>query len=558
MMMIRCLRSSAVIALLSVLTLLPITLSAFASSSKEEGVVDDDVKLPWGDINVVVLTDVHSWVAGHGAHESPKLNIDYGDVLSFWQYLKAYADSTNKDLYFVNNGDWVDGTGISMKGDVFALTQILEHMPWDAMNIGNHELYHPELIDAITQPGGFVDWFGDRYITSNVDLTTTNQPIGNHYRIMKGKHSKVLTFGFLYNFKDHVDSVTVRHVETVVSEQWFIDALHHETYDAIVVLAHMHVKDPLVEVILNAIRSNIGYEVGVQFITGHTHIRSFSELDQASTSFEAGRYLDTVGFVSFPKSTSLLSRKEASHQHPNGSLLRTNNQSEEVATATATLFQHQYINANTETLGNVLGIKNFEKTPAGMELSEFIAAVRAEKGLTKKIGYINQTYHAASATQNADSLWGMFIRQVVPACLPKGNVLFVEAGGFRYDLFEGMVTVDDVDSVSPFNEPYYLWKEIPGEAILQMNSTMNDPTNKHSLPAFILAPSSPLSTDGTYNLITAEYELPVVKKGLAKIYPKSKDDNPERMSSPTTTGIWIDYFRRIQSTNNGSPDLGIE
>jgi hypothetical protein len=46
--------------------------------------------LPLGAINVVVLTDVHSWIAGHGSHE-PVDNADYGDVLSFYERLQQQA-----------------------------------------------------------------------------------------------------------------------------------------------------------------------------------------------------------------------------------------------------------------------------------------------------------------------------------------------------------------------------------------------------------------------------------------------------------------------------------
>ena len=71
-----------------------------------------NVSLPFGDINVVALTDVHSWVAGHGPGE-PELNVDYGHVLSFYQLLKFHCDSNNMDLFLVVNGDWIDGTGLT-------------------------------------------------------------------------------------------------------------------------------------------------------------------------------------------------------------------------------------------------------------------------------------------------------------------------------------------------------------------------------------------------------------------------------------------------------------
>lgn len=56
-----------------------------------------------------VVTDVHSWVAGHGRHEAD--DADYGDVLSFYQLLKQ--QNPKRDIFFVMNGDFMDGTGLS-------------------------------------------------------------------------------------------------------------------------------------------------------------------------------------------------------------------------------------------------------------------------------------------------------------------------------------------------------------------------------------------------------------------------------------------------------------
>lgn len=107
-----------------------------------------NVSLPLGDINVVVVTDVHSWVAGHARHGEP-FDADYGDVLSFFRRLQAHPTfvSENRDLFFVMNGDFVDGTGLSTVPPTY-LTPILRQMPWDAVNIGNHELYHNGECDA--------------------------------------------------------------------------------------------------------------------------------------------------------------------------------------------------------------------------------------------------------------------------------------------------------------------------------------------------------------------------------------------------------------------------
>jgi hypothetical protein len=53
--------------------------------------------LPLGDIQVLIVTDVHSWIGGHGDKEAP-IDADYGDVLSFFRRLKAQLAPTGRDL----------------------------------------------------------------------------------------------------------------------------------------------------------------------------------------------------------------------------------------------------------------------------------------------------------------------------------------------------------------------------------------------------------------------------------------------------------------------------
>lgn len=60
-------------------------------------------ELSLGDINVMVLTDVHSWVAGHLPH-IPRNDADYGDVLSFYEHLQTRCKREEKDIFFVMNG----------------------------------------------------------------------------------------------------------------------------------------------------------------------------------------------------------------------------------------------------------------------------------------------------------------------------------------------------------------------------------------------------------------------------------------------------------------------
>lgn len=123
-------------------------------------------QLPIGDINIFVVTDVHSWVSGHALHyyednqssftkndnnndndqqhDYTYYNVDYGHVLSFYQHIQHYINhhtSGGKDIFFVMNGDFMDGTGLSTIPPNH-LIPILQYMPFNAINIGNHELYH--------------------------------------------------------------------------------------------------------------------------------------------------------------------------------------------------------------------------------------------------------------------------------------------------------------------------------------------------------------------------------------------------------------------------------
>jgi len=95
--------------------------------------------LPFGDINIVVVTDDHSWIGSHGRKE-PYYNADYGAILSFYQHLKSHCETNEgKDLWFVMNGDWIDGTALSLDGDIDSLVPLIEKMPFDIVNTGNHE-----------------------------------------------------------------------------------------------------------------------------------------------------------------------------------------------------------------------------------------------------------------------------------------------------------------------------------------------------------------------------------------------------------------------------------
>lgn len=79
-------------------------------------------------------------VSGHKRPDhSPMLSADMGDVLSLITHAKSQATALGRDLFVVDNGDIVDGTGVSDATDAHgqALFPLLMQIPYDALNIGN-------------------------------------------------------------------------------------------------------------------------------------------------------------------------------------------------------------------------------------------------------------------------------------------------------------------------------------------------------------------------------------------------------------------------------------
>jgi 2',3'-cyclic-nucleotide 2'-phosphodiesterase (5'-nucleotidase family) len=460
------------------------TLLLFKSLSTAE------VNLPFGDINVVVVTDVHSWIYSHNHTQDhdPVLDATYGHVISFVEHLKALE--RDRDIWFVMNGDFIDGTGLSY--NEFALTPILEQMPWDALTVGNHELYKDSTIELMTQPGGFIQWFGKKVITTNVITASTGLPLGHRYHFLKGKTSTTLVLGFLYEMEYGSTLKTVERVEDVIHYDWFQELLG-KPFDAVLVLAHMDLKDPLVYTILDSIRQIKGTSMPVQFITGHTHYRGFAELDELSTSFEAGRYLDTIGFVSFPKLGNI-----------NGT------------------FQHQFLDANTGKLAETLDIALEDLlTPKGELLIGFIDRTRSNLGLDVVIGCSPAHFILNSSLDDQYSLWGLYRDEVVPSQLfneEKGKVLIQNREtSLRYDLYKGNITIDDIYVVNPFNESLYLVAEsLPGAVIHQLNYSLNSGnstiTSLPLLPDFIIIGT--VDDGEKYQLYTIGFDLAAIQAEL--------------------------------------------
>ena len=99
--------------------------------------------LQLSDVNILVTTDVHSFIASHshtdGLCGSERCDADFGELVSLLHHVRQKADALGKDVFLFDNGDVVDGTGLSStQVDGSKVFPLLEALPLDALNCGNH------------------------------------------------------------------------------------------------------------------------------------------------------------------------------------------------------------------------------------------------------------------------------------------------------------------------------------------------------------------------------------------------------------------------------------
>ena len=483
--------------------------------------------LPFGDINIISVTDVHSFVGGH-KHEVDR-NADYGDLLSFYQHVKQYCDEQGSDVFFFNVGDWIHGTGLAMDGNATMLLPLLKQMPWDGITLGNHEAYHSAVVELMRDD--MIPHFGEAFITSNTDYSETQEAFGGaRFRLLHGNNNTILTFGFLYDKLNPSQLLHVKKVEEVLNEDWFRVALRELKFDAIVVLAHMDNDDHLVEMILHKIREHVNASMPVQFLTGHTHQRKGREIgkDHFSRSFEAGGNFDTVGFVSIPSLETAASVTLGELRF---------------------LFNGEFLNASKIVLTERAGVEVLP-TQDGISLSNKINQTRSELGLDAVVGCPPREYFLDRSIHDEDSLFKLWIDHVAPSQVfsRQGDcAMIISSDSFRYDVRiakrnEG-VTLDDIVAIVPYMDPVVYVGEVPEWAIRRMNASLNtDALNHHHrLPDYLLAGIFEHNGDKNkpYKLYTHEFNLPEVMHDIDRLI--SNHGLKPRKAQMADTLYWLGY-----------------
>lgn len=492
--------------------------------------------LTFRDVNVLATTDMHSWVAGGDRQVpagTPALDASLGDLVSFTERARADAAKLGKDVFLVDNGDVIDGTGISnTAADHCAhLLPLLQQVPYDALNCGNHELYDAATTEHMVASGYIDSWKG-RYLTSNLVNASTGRPLGSRSRVMVGPRSgvRLLVLGFMYEMTaadGRCAAVDVVPVNDTVRAPWFVDALRSSRADAVLVLAHVDAKDAMLHTITDAVRDELGPAAPVLVIAGHSHVRQNVTIDARAAAYEPGNYYNTIGFASFdvPAARSQL---------------------RPVAPVD---FQFISLDTSRARLAREVGAASAAvlATADGAAVSASIEAARQSLNLTRVLGCAKQTY------LQGGSLDALVTSRVVPEALflPPRNASqwFIQnTVGLRYDVYEGNVTADDVYKVLPFRDPIHVVRGMRGAALRALLAQLNQATaaaqidgaggsaaaaaigrwqspfafgkgpqpNPTPVGSFITTDAAP-DANGTFDVLMLHFDMPGIVQHLANI-----------------------------------------
>jgi hypothetical protein len=483
--------------------------------------------LPFSDINLLVVSDVHSFVGGH-PHEKDR-NADYGDFYSFHERLKQFCNEKKQaDLWILNNGNFLHGTGLAMDGNATSLLPIIQSIPWDGYTMGNHEAMYSAVLHDMSE--SLLPALDGKYITSNVIWKDSLEPFGERYQLLQGQFSTILLFGFLYEMENPSETIQVQRIQDVVQQSWFLDSLTENAYDAIVILAHMDHEDNLIYDIYDNVRAHVDARMPIQFITGHTNKRKYSDHiknDKFAKKMQPGGQFDTIGFLSMPKVAN--ARSQGNEQV---------NQE----------FGHVFLNTSKTVLHDTMSLQNNQPllTPRGEEISQMILDTRHALGLDQVVACPGRDYFRNVSMQHPDSLWRLWREHVAPTQIfQKGEdrLMLVGKDTFQYDLRgsgkDDAMTLDDVVAIAPFMEKVIYIGEVPDWMVRRLNQTLNTYSTHAMIPDFVMAGDlETYKTVEEFKLYTHDIDVPAIVAKLEKYNYQGFKLTP---TGKRSTIYWLDY-----------------
>ncbi|RKO99989.1 hypothetical protein CXG81DRAFT_6492, partial [Caulochytrium protostelioides] len=416
---------------------------------------DDD--LMWGKWNFMHTTDTHGWLGGHQHEKDVYGGATWGDFANFALLMKKKARRLKRDLFLFDSGDTHDGTSLSdtTEPDGTFTNELITRVPYDALTIGNHELYQADITKDVYN--NFAKHWKGRYLTSNAYILDAGSgryiPIGHKYSLFTGEFgTRVMAFGFIFNFPDFAKPETsVNRVAEELKRPWFKKALDDhimqaDHVDLIAVLAHSSVRSPELQAVHDAIREHIQSKrpnLPIFFFGGHLHIRDFRRFDSHSYGIASGKFFETVGWLS------------ATPSHDNSTLDVT----------------RTFIDASPQGFKRYVDMPTTANLTMALPVGHTIARDIAKQQTTMNLNFVygcapSNYYFDRYPHTDPRSLLYLLEKEVLLSVVPKPGrrdntfVLF-NTGSQRYDLFAGPFTRDDEIVVSPFKTEIQVIENVP-------------------------------------------------------------------------------------------------
>ncbi|KAJ3105908.1 hypothetical protein HDU96_008395 [Phlyctochytrium bullatum] len=434
--------------------------------------------LKWSDWNFLSTTDTHGYQAGQGLNKNDGLySANWADFTTFVRDMKRKAEALDVELFVTDSGDIHDGSALAdnvgnLTNGVYSTPMILK-TDYDVLALGNHELYQEAVARDMFENFG-PKWNG-KYLASNTYIAKTSavdekgKPTAEFlpftkYRYFQGtRGSKVLAFGWMFNFTAGITKFArINPVQEEVKAAWFLDALNqYKDADFVLMAGHMTLRtgtgiwpassNAEWQAAVDAIRKVLPTTPIVIF-GGHRHVRDYHTFGPNTYALSAGRYMETVGFLSISKKDGLVSRR--------------------------------YINSNLVSfnthLDRPIDFALGQNSKIGREINEDIANALVKTNYSVVYGCAPQDYYLSRVpSTDPSSVFNMLGKELAPALTAAAGAkatrpifAVINGGGTRYDIFKGEFTVADAFNVIPFTNIFQTVRAVPLSAIKQLKTAL--------------------------------------------------------------------------------------
>lgn len=400
----------------------------------------------------------------------PFYSADWGDYVSFTTRMREKAQAQGQDLLAIDTGDRVEGNGLwdSSEPKGVYVSEILRQQPIDVMTVGNHELY--KQYTSETEFFTTVRNFRGHYLASNVDIihptTKDAVPLAPRYKKFSTEQQgiRIVAFGFIFDFTMNYNNTIVQPVEETIKEDWFQEAIREADVDLFLVAGHVPVRSPESEAIFRAIRS-VRWDVPIQFLGGHFHIRDYVQYDARASGLASGRFMETIGFISIDGLSTASQSIHSALGDPR--------------------FSRKYIDNNLFSFYHHTGLDEAAfHTEHGQNTSELIRTSRSALQLDRVYGCSPQNLWMSRVRYpSKDSIYTWIEKEVIPGALKddsrsgKPALAIANTGAIRFDLFKGPFTQDSTFILSPFTNGFRYLKDVPYDQAQLVVGFLNDQPN---------------------------------------------------------------------------------